>query len=281
MALQRRTRSTRLLMVTLVTASLVTITVDYKQGPSGPLATLGKSALTVITPLQEGVTKAFRPVASFFEALVELPSIKEERDALRNQVKELESEQSLVANYQNQIQQLESNIGLRDTLGLETIGARVIGYSPSNFEWSITIDQGSNDGIETNMSVVGASGPSAGLVGRVTEVTPWSAKVTLIVDPESEVGGRLVTSAETGVVHGRGPEDPVMEFVDVNTAVDVGEPVVTDGFDGSVFPPDIPIGVVTEVASGPADLAKEVTVEPAVDFSTLFTVLVVTGPSSG
>ena len=43
MALQRRTRSTRLLVVTLITASLVTITVDYKEGSSGPLAELGRA----------------------------------------------------------------------------------------------------------------------------------------------------------------------------------------------------------------------------------------------
>ena len=37
MALRNRARSTRVLVVTLVSASLVTITVDYRQGDSGPL----------------------------------------------------------------------------------------------------------------------------------------------------------------------------------------------------------------------------------------------------
>ena len=40
MALSGRTRSTRGLVILLVTASLVTNTVDYKEGKSGPLSKL-------------------------------------------------------------------------------------------------------------------------------------------------------------------------------------------------------------------------------------------------
>ena len=52
MALRNRTRSTRLLVVILVSVSLLTITVDYRQGDSGPLAAVGSAALAIISPLR-------------------------------------------------------------------------------------------------------------------------------------------------------------------------------------------------------------------------------------
>jgi rod shape-determining protein MreC len=285
MALQRRARSTRLLVITLVTLSLVTISVDYRQGSSGPLARVGRAALSILTPLQDGVTKAFRPIASFFSAVAELPSIKEERDRLRAEVKELQSQQTQITSVEQQNLQLRGLLALKQSLQLETTGANVIGSGVSNFEWSINIDKGSNDGVEVNMPIVAASG----LVGRVVETSPFGSKVQLLIDPDAHVGARLVTSQETGVLTGRGPEDPLMTFVDANTPVDVGEAVETAGYEvksgqgdifSSFYPPGIPIGTVSKVSAGPADLSQTLEIRPAVDFSALSVVLVVLGQTS-
>ena len=65
MALSGRARSTRGLVILLVTVSLVTITLDYKEGSGGPLARLGQAALSIITPLQNAVTTITHPVGAF------------------------------------------------------------------------------------------------------------------------------------------------------------------------------------------------------------------------
>ena len=79
MALENRARSTRLLVVTLVSISLVTITVDYREGDSGPLASAGNTALALISPLQQVVSKVTHPIGNFFSTLVRLPSIRRAR----------------------------------------------------------------------------------------------------------------------------------------------------------------------------------------------------------
>jgi rod shape-determining protein MreC len=274
-----------MLVITLVTVSLVTITVDYRQGSSGPLARVGRAALSVLTPLQEGVTKAFRPVASFFSALAELPSIKEERDRLRDEVKALQSQQTQITSLEQQNQQLRGLLALKQSLQLETTSANVIGSGVSNFEWAIDIDKGSNQGIQVNMPVVAASG----LVGRVVETSPFGSKVQLLIDPDAHVGARLVSSQETGVLTGRGPEAPLMTFVDATTPVQVGEAVETAGYEvksdqgevfSSFYPPGIPIGTVSKVSAGPADLSQTLEIRPVVDFSALSVVSVVLGENS-
>ena len=212
MALRTRARSTRLLVVALVSISLVTITVDYREGTQGPLASLGDGALAVISPLQEVVSKVTHPIGNFFSTLVRLPSIRHERDVLRERVDALETELAEGRADQARLAELEALFGLQESLGnrIETTAAQVIANGVSNFEWTITIDEGSSSGIAVGMPVVS----SAGLVGHVVRVGSSSSIVQLIIDPDSSVAGRLDVSRQTGLLSGAGPSDLEMSLVD-------------------------------------------------------------------
>lgn len=279
MALPTRTRSARLLVVTLVSVSLVTITVDYRQGERGPLAAAGEGALALVSPLQEAVASVTKPVGSFFSTLVRLPSIRAENERLRARVAELEAQVASSADLATRVEELESLLGLREQLGeLRTIGARVIANGVSNLEWTIQIDVGSSDGVAVDMPVVAP----AGLVGHVVRVAPDSAIVRLIIDPDSAVAVRLDVSRATGLLTGQGERDLRMHLVDPATPVEPGERVFTAGYripgvGGGLYPPGILVGSVSRVFGDEAELEKLVTVRPAVDFSALDTVLVILG----
>jgi len=284
MALPSRARSARLVVVTLVSISLVTITLDYRQGDSGPLAAMGDVALAVISPLQEAVSKVTKPIGNFFSTLVRLPSIRHDNEELRGRVSELETEIATTTDVSARLNELEALLGLRESLGpgLSTTGAQVIANGVSNFEWTITIDKGSSDGLAEGMPVVAA----AGLVGRVMQVTSDSAVVLLILDPDSFVAGRLDVSRTTGLVSGEAEHDLRMALVDTETEVQPGEQIVTAGYQipgiaEGVFPPGILIGSVSRVLPNEADLEKFITIRPAVDFSALDVVLVVLSDGSG
>jgi len=282
-ALPSRTRSARLLVLMLVSASLVTITVDYRQGPHGPLAAAGDAALAAISPLQDAVSKVTKPIGNYVSTLVRLPSIRAENEALRARVAELEAQVATSADLAARVSQLEALLGLREELGaLRTVGAQVIANSVSNLEWTITIDKGSSDGVGVDMPVIAP----AGLVGHVVRVAPDSAIVRLIIDPDSAVAARLDVSRATGLLEGQGQRDLRMRLVDPATEVQPGERVVTAGYripgvGGGLYPPGILIGSVSHVLAGEAELEKFVTVRPAVDFSALDMVLVVLSDGSG
>jgi rod shape-determining protein MreC len=283
-ALRNRARSTRLLVVTLVSASLITITVDYRQGDEGPLDAIGDTALTLISPLQEAVSKVTDPIGDFFSTLVHLPSIRRENRELKAENERLQQEVQTTVADQALLNEMLELLELQESLSpkIETTGAQVIASGVSNFEWTITIDKGSSDGIEVDMPVVA----SAGLVGHVVNVTPSAADVQLIIDPDSFVAGRLDRSLETGLIEGQGEDDLRMSLVDAETTVEPDERVVTAGyrFGGiaeSLYPPNVLIGTVSRVLSDEDALEKFVTVRPAVDFSTLNLVLVVLSSGSG
>ncbi len=209
MALSGRARSTRGLVILLVTVSLVTITLDYKEGTSGPLARIGQAALSIITPLQNAVTTITHPIGSFFGALVHLPSLKKENNALRTRLEQLRTQAIQYQSLKRQLAEAERLLEVQTSLDLRTTGARVIGSGVSNFEWSIDIDKGSANGIKVGMPIMTADG----LVGHVSEVSPFGSKVQLLVDPDSAVVARLVSSQETGLVRDFSTLDLVLVVV--------------------------------------------------------------------
>jgi rod shape-determining protein MreC len=265
-----------LLVVGLVLASLMTITLDFRGGENGPLAGLGRTALGVVSPLQEAVSGVFRPVTDFIQGVTNIGELRAENQSLRDTVRELSRNQQEFLRLQREVRELKGILGLTERLQLATIGAEVIGEGPSNFEWSWVINRGTDDGVEVDTAVIG----SEGLVGRVVRVSASSAVVLLIIDPESAVGVRLASSGETGVLEGRRENDLLLGLVDPNTTVRPGEPVETSGL-GGVFPAGIPVGVVSVASADEASLEKQVLVRPNVDFSRLPLVAVIRTPVAG
>jgi rod shape-determining protein MreC len=270
-AVARRARSTRLLVVSLVMASLITITIDFRGGQSGPLELAGKAALSVIGPMQDAVSRLFHPVASFFGGLARLGSLESENARLRAEMDRLRRAADQSASTQREVERLQRLLQLEETLGLTGVTATVIGSSPSNFEWSITINRGSADGVKPNLPVVSGEG----LVGLVTETALHWSKVQLIIDPRSAVAGRLASSGETGLVSGQRNNPMNMDLVNPDVKVAANELVVTSGYQGGLYPPEIPIGFVASVYAKPGSLTKSILVRPAVDFSSLEVVEVV------
>jgi rod shape-determining protein MreC len=147
----------------------------------------------------------------------------------------------------------------------------VVASSGSNFQWSVTIDAGSRQGIRRDMAVINADG----LVGRVTSTAPDFATVLLAIDPSSGIAARLSSGEVAGLVRGRGSEGLSFEPLHAGAPVSVGDLVVTQGYVGGVFPHGLPIGLVEEVGPPRAGLVRTVSVRPFADAGALDQVAVV------
>jgi rod shape-determining protein MreC len=166
-------RNTRLLVVALVVASLTIITVDYREGDSGPLAEVSRAARTLMAPLQEAVTNATRPVGNFFSGIAHLPSLAQENADLKAQIADLQARINATSQIEAQNQDLVNLLKLQQSLQPSSVPAVVISNGGiSNLNYYITIDRGSNDGVRVNDPVVTGSQEGARLVGLVVSVTP-------------------------------------------------------------------------------------------------------------
>jgi rod shape-determining protein MreC len=279
-AVRHRPRSTRLLVVALVSLSLAIITLDYREGAGGPLATLGSSAQEVMAPLQRAVTSVTRPIGNFFTGLANLPTLADENRQLRDQVADYETERFRYDQLEAQLTELQGIVGLRDELDPQGIPAVVIANGASNFDWSITIDRGSEDGIAVQMPVITGTTDAPRVVGKVVSVTPNSANVELLIDPRHSVYAVLGNSGVSGEVSGQGDDDLRMDLIEPGTRVQGNEQVWTQSYRvgglSSVYPPNLLLGQVSRVTPESNSIQSSVLVRPAVDFSMLEFVLVLT-----
>ncbi len=279
MVTRQRPRSTRLLVVILVSISLAVITLDYRQGPTGPLASAGRGTRAVIAPLQSGVTAVTRPIGDFFSGLAHLPALESENRRLEAEVAELRGQLQVDGFRYEEYLGLLDLLELRQSLDPEAVTASVISNGVSNFEWTVTIDRGSADGLAPDMVVVAGTALAPLLVGIVADVTDHSAVVQLMLDRDWAAAGVIGTAqGEAGLVQGQGDDDLKMSLVEPGTEIDGNAPVFTLGYqvggNPGLYPPGLLIGQVSRTVPDENAIQEFVNVRPAVDFATLQFVLV-------
>jgi rod shape-determining protein MreC len=278
MVTRQRPRSTRLLVVALVSVSLAVITLDYRQRDSGPLAGLGDAAKAAMAPMQQAVTTLTEPIGDFFSGLAHLPSLADENERLKTDIAALQSQIRTDGYERSQYEDLLDMLGLSQTLDPPVVGAVVIANGVSNFEYTITIDKGSSDGVEVDQPVATGSPGAQMLVGRVVSVTPTSADVRLIIDRDYAVAATVEGTREAGLVEGQGDADLRMSLVEPGTLIEGDESVFTQGYEvngqAGLYPPGMLIGQVSRTVPAENVTQEYVEVRPAVDFETLQFVLV-------
>lgn len=263
-------RRARVVLAVLVLASLVLVTADFRSD-GGPLDGLRAIATTVMEPVQRGLTAVARPVVDVFTNLGELWTIRSDNEQLRERVEALEQRELSSGAIERENQRLRALLDLREANDWETVTASTVAFTPSNFEWTITIDVGSDDGVAEDMPVV----EGAGLVGKVIQVTPGSSRVLLAIDPNFSAATRSAATGDVGVVTGQGSE--LMRMLADNPSADLreGDEVVTNNYEFGVFPHGIPVGVVEAQQDGANQLNQSALVRPFVDFNRLSQVLVI------
>ena len=266
MAVYRRSRRHRFLLVLLVLTSITAITLDYRDQGAGALEGVRQGARDVVAPLQSAAARALAPVGDFFGGITRYGSLEKENNRLR---RELEQARGEMLAAEGALRERRALLELQRLDFAQTIPAvvsRVISDAPTNFQSTVVIDRGSDQRVAVGMPVV----TGAGLVGRILEVSRSRATVQLLTDRASNVGVRLTGSGEVGVAVGTGTREPLkVEFVSTTAKVSEGEAVVTSGLQQSAFPAEIPVGTVRSAHAGPGEVQQEIRVDPAVDLHRL------------
>ena len=264
----RDTRRSRIVLAILVLVAITLIVFDLRGGDSGPTRPLRAAGETVLGSAERAMAGVVVPVRGFLESLGGLGDADARIAQLEADNARLQAELATVANDRARVADLEALLGLVATNDYEAVPAQVIAVGPAQgFAWTVTIDAGSRDGIERDMSVISG----AGLVGRTIDVGPATSTVLLIVDATSSVGGRLSGTSQIGIVSGTGRQDSLtMQLLDPLAVVDVGDVVVSFGSEGGrPYAPGIPIGVVAEMRGTEGQLTRSAILEPYVDISRL------------
>jgi rod shape-determining protein MreC len=236
--------------------------------------------------VQEGASRALKPVRDFFGWFGDTARAKTERDQLRKQrdalLQEVVRDKAALQNY-NQLRgilNIDDNSGLQ---GYQQHTARVIGRSLDNLVSDrLQLDAGSGDGVHVGDPVIG----NGGLVGHVSFVGSDYAFVTLITDPSSAVSVRVLDSAgDFGLMKPSvgNPLDLLVQLLPRNANIQQGDIVVTAGSRSSalesLYPPDVPVGRVTKADPEELDADQQVHVSPLADLRHLVFAQILIGRS--
>lgn len=276
-------RRRRAVLALLVVCSLILLTAYFGESPSSPLHSVQRGFLQVVSPIQEGASRALKPVRDLFGWFGDTLDAKEERDKLRDELEEARRAAIANAAAAREAEQLRKLLGLDEELSLDEMGpvtARVITRSPTLWYSTVSINKGTSDGVRVDQPVVNGDG----LVGTVTAATGNSAIVTLITDHTSGVSAVVNESGVAGVVQpavGK-PDDLLLEYIRRGDRIEEGQTIVTAGSRSrryeSLFPPGIPVGEVTKVDDEEVDVYQRVHVRPFAQLRRLDVVQVLTDP---
>jgi rod shape-determining protein MreC len=280
---RKQVRRRRAVLALLIVGSFALLTVTYGQGSDG----MQRGVSTVFSPIQSVADRALKPARDSINWFDETFDAKWRNARLHT---ELEATRKQAVGAQAA---LAENEQLRKLVGLDKSGAipsgytivtgRVIFRSPTVWFADVTIDVGSGDGVEVDDPVVNGDG----LVGKVSAVTGSSARVTLIADHSSPVSAKIVPGGDQGVMKPSvgNPDDLILEFLSAEKRVGKGQEVVTAGWRSqeiaSDYPPNLPIGEVSEAPLREQEAQAQVHIRPYADLRDLDLVQVLTGGSRG
>ena len=275
-------RRRRIVLGLLVASSLILLTAYFGESAGGGLHGVQRGVLEVVSPIQEGASRALKPFRDLAGWVDDSLDAKGELEGLRSERDQLRSSAVAGAAARRENAQLKQLLRMNESAGLATadpVGARVIGQDPSLWYGQVTINKGTADGVRPDHPVV----TGEGLIGRVSFASPSTSVVRLITDHTTNVGARVNASGVTGVVGveaGR-PTELVLRYTTRDDEVRPGQAVVTAGTQSrldsltSPYPPNVPIGSVIRVDEPGTD-DQEVHVRPYADLRRLEFVEVLT-----
>jgi len=279
---RKQVRRRRAVLALLVIVAFALLTITYGEAPGG----FQNGVSAVFAPLEEGADRALKPARDAVNWFDETFDARGENSDLRAEL--ADAREAAVAGEVavGENRQLRKLLELRESgvypSGYQPEIGRVIAGDPSIWYSTLTIDIGSSAGVTLDDPVVGPDG----LVGRIKSVAGGSARVQLITDPESNVTARVADNGAQGIVRPEvgETEDMVLEFIDSQKPIDRGAAVVTAGWrslngTASKFPPNIPIGEVTEAPIAQQEATQSVHLRPYSDLADLDFVDVLTGGS--
>ena len=273
----------------LVGVSLILLTAYFGESSSSPLHTVQRGVVEVLSPLQEGASKALKPVRDVAGWFSDTLNAKSRSAQLQRQVNRYRAQLARAQAAEIQNRQLSKLVGLDNSLGIESyhqVAAHVISRDPTLWYATIEVDKGSDDGVHVDDPVIG----DGGLVGKITTVDPTVSVVTLITDHSMAVSAQIQDpGGDTGVLVPAVGDPNQLLVQDLPQSGPfheaVGQQVVTAGFKAgplqSLYPPGIPIGQISSASESDLLNDGQVKVNPAVDLRHLDAVQILTKPHGG
>ena len=264
----------RYLFIAMIVICLVLLIVSYRFSDSlGPVKSV---AGNVITPMQVGINRIGSFFTSKLDYLKKVDDLIAKNKELTDKLNEVSYENKLLLQGKYELDNFRKLYNLDQTYAdYPKVAARVISKDTNNWYSKFKIDKGSDDGIKPGMNVMAGNG----LVGIITKTGKNYADVRSIIDDSSDVRGMFLDNSETCTGKGNLKllDEGHIEVTDIKkgSSIQDGYEVVTS-YTSQKYHPGILIGYVSGIKVDPSNMTESGYLTPAVDFSKLDMVLIIT-----
>ena len=242
---------------------------------SSPLANVANVIASPFRSAYTGIADWFNDKQNYYR---DTTALEEENAALKKQLAEMEAAIRQAEKDSAENERLKQLLGLqaqRPDLTSDLQAAMITEHTVTNWTSSLTIDKGTNLGLEVNDCVIRETGALVGLISEVG--TNWATILTL-VDTDTSLGAQVFRTGDLGLAQGNfslmGEKRLRLEYLPADCSLLGGDLVVTSGL-GGFYPAGLVIGSVAEVQVDDSGATSYAVLSPAVDFDELTEVFVI------
>ena len=230
----------------------------------------------ILAPFKAGAKALTSQAEQFYGYIFNYESLSAENEALKAQIADMQNEARQADAYARENQRLKNMLNYASSReNFVTVDAYIIGRDSTDWSNELTINKGTNAGIEVDMCAITDHGE---VVGLVVEVGPNYAVIKTILDSSLEISGTISSTGHNGMVKGgytSGRKDLLrMDYLPSSSIIRNKDQVVTSG--STVYPRNLIMGYVVDAGFDETGVAKYAILEPATDIAALEQIFVIT-----
>ncbi|MFZ4719699.1 MAG: rod shape-determining protein MreC [Ilumatobacteraceae bacterium] len=177
----------RVLLLVVLTCVLL-ITLDKTGNPI--IDRVRSVAARVVKPVDTAIEAIALPIERAWNGIADYDDVQRENEALRDQLEHVKGNDVEARSAVLEYRELLKLNQLTSKFQYTTVAAQVVGSSPSNFQNTVEINRGTNQGVAIGMPVT----DGAGLIGRITKVYAERSIVLLITDPSYSIEAQVLST---------------------------------------------------------------------------------------
>ena len=235
----------------------------------------------VVTPLRTGVSKLTDQAEQMYGYIFKYEALAAENAALKEELAQMKDDARLADTLKRENDRLRALNELKTTHeDYVLVDAYIIAWGSTDWTSTLTVNRGTNVGIEAGMCAITENGE---VIGLVSEAGPNYAIIKTVLDSSLGISATITSSGYNGMVQGNyveGREDLLrMNYLPSNAVIRTGDQVVTSG--STVYPRDLILGYIVDADFDDTGVAKFALLQPAADIDTLEQVFILTDYNAG
>ena len=230
----------------------------------------------VLSPLRSGVSQLTDQAERIYNYIFNYELLATENQELKSQLAQIQDDARDAASIKRENERLRALLELKKAHeDYQLVDGYIIGRSSVDWTNMLTINKGTQSGIEVGMCAITANGE---MVGLVIEAGTNYSVIKTVLDSSLEISATIASSGYSGMVQGGYTSDQAgllrMDYLPSSAVIRNNDQVVSAG--STVYPRNLILGHVIDAGFNDTGVAKFALLQPAADIDALEQIFILT-----